>query len=166
MFACLVLQVMLLSLLFCNYVYSSVCTCRFYCLVLVDRNTSHSGESWKPQKNRIPLAKGKIMEELHRLKHVRYVVVICCEAMYLNCRSLKSCCQCETTRKNWNRLFVILYDKIEKLLNSCKPANTDNLSIADFHVTSWRLYWCTVNKRFVISFSYYKLYTKMAAIVF
>ena len=59
-----------------------------------------------------------------------------------------------------------LYDKIEKLLNSCEPAKADNLSIAGFHVTSWRPYWCTVNKRFIISFSYYKLYTKMAAIVF
>ena len=53
----------------------------------MDRTAVRAVESIKSPQNRIPCAESKIMEALHRFKHVRYVV-ICCEAMYLNCRSL------------------------------------------------------------------------------
>ena len=89
-------------------------------VVLGDQWIQTLCEAIKPSQRKrkgFSIKKNKaVMDAVDWFKHVRYVVVICCEAMYMNSRSLnwisykrslESCCQRETTRKNWKRLFVI-----------------------------------------------------------
>ena len=95
-----------------KYNESCLCCSRWF----LDPNFIHADQTIQQKEKRfLHRKKNPIMEELYWFKHVRYVV-ICCEAMYLNSRSLnwisykrslESCCQRKTTRKNWKRLFVI-----------------------------------------------------------
>ena len=83
----------------------------------MDPNAVWGNKTLSKEKKRFFNQKNKaVMDAVDWFKHERYVVVICCEAMYMNSRSLnwisykrslESCCQRETTRKNWKRLFVI-----------------------------------------------------------